>query len=228
MTNLVSLAPAVLICLAPAAVILAQAPPVDDNAQGKADPAKIEFFEKKIRPLLAANCFKCHGLEESEAGLRLDSQAAILRGGDSGPAIDLKEVGESLLLKAVRHTPDAIAPMPPDNRLKAEEVAALAAWVKMGAPWPQLKRTAPENAAQNDDVPLFSEDEKIFWSFLPVADPPAPAVKNHRWAKSDLDYFILATLEEKGLQPAPPADSGPVPRSTGLSLSIGSHRQARP
>ena len=96
MTNRDSLtkaAPIVLFCLAPAASLLAQVPPANNNAHGKADPSKIEFFEKKIRPLLAANCFKCHGPEESEAGLRLNSRAAILNGGDSGPVIDLKEVG---------------------------------------------------------------------------------------------------------------------------------------
>ncbi len=192
--SLTKAAPVVLFCLASAAALLAQAPPADDNAQGKADPAKIEFFEKKIRPLLAANCFKCHGPEESEAGLRLDSRATILRGGDSGPAIDLREVDESLLLKAARHAPDAIAAMPPEKKLKSEEVAALAAWVKMGAPWPQVKGAAPAKAARIDDAPLFSEHEKIFWSFLPVADPPVPAVKNGGWAKSNLDRLILEIL----------------------------------
>jgi len=122
--SLTKAAPIVLICLASAAALLAQALPPEESVPDKADPAKIEHFEKKIRPLLAANCFECHGPEESEAGLRLDSRAAILRGGDSGPAIDLQEVGESLLLKAVRQTTDAIAPMPPtrDSRPKKSQL----------------------------------------------------------------------------------------------------------
>ena len=185
---------------------LPQARSADVETQAKTDPAQIEFFEKKIRPLLVANCFECHAIEEPEAGLRLDSRSGILKGGDSGPAIDLKMVDESLLLKAVRNAPDAIAVMPPEGRLKKEEIAALAAWVKMGAPWPGAQAAVRPEPTKDEDSPLFTEEEKNFWSFQPVADPPVPAVTNSNWARSDLDRFVLARLEEKGLQPAPTAD----------------------
>ncbi|MFM7117777.1 MAG: c-type cytochrome domain-containing protein, partial [Planctomycetota bacterium] len=96
--------------------------------------ADLEFFEAKIRPILVARCYECHGDEEDSGGLHLTSRAEILDGGDTGPAIDLKNVDESLLVQAIRYKGDN--DMPPDSKLPAEEIELLTEWVKRGAPWP--------------------------------------------------------------------------------------------
>ena len=110
---------------------------------------QVRFFETKVRPVLANHCQRCHGPEKQSNGLRLDSAAAVRRGSDVGPVLVPGKPDESLLIKAVRHTDDMLK-MPPKERLKPDEVAALTEWVKMGAPWPEsappqarVRRTAP-------------------------------------------------------------------------------------
>ncbi|HKW03620.1 MAG TPA: c-type cytochrome domain-containing protein, partial [Vicinamibacterales bacterium] len=91
-----------------------------------------EFFESRIRPILAANCFDCHTTDK-KGGLRLDSREAILTGGESGPAIEVGKPDDSLLIQAVRQV--AGAPKMPYGRpkLKTEDIDALAEWVRAGA-----------------------------------------------------------------------------------------------
>src|SRR5262249_30258402 len=116
-------------------------------ADGKPEPAQVEFFEKKVRPLLAENCHQCHGPEKQRGGLRLDSRSALLTGGDSGPAIVPGQPEKSRLVQAVQYAGDLR--MPPKSKLSDEQTAALTAWVKMGAPWPEggtaLRPAAPES-----------------------------------------------------------------------------------
>src|SRR4051794_4191878 len=94
-----------------------------------------DFFELRIRPVLAKNCFACH-TSSSLGGLQLDSRESMLKGGNSGPAIVPGKPEQSLLIQAVSHT-HARLKMPPQGRLKEEEIAGLAAWVKAGALWPE-------------------------------------------------------------------------------------------
>ena len=97
---------------------------------------EIQFFEKKIRPLLEANCYECHGFNERKGGLQLNSRSDLLRGGDSDePAIVPGVPDKSLLIKAIRHT-DPDLQMPPKRKLEPKEISDLEAWVRMGAPWP--------------------------------------------------------------------------------------------
>ena len=97
-------------------------------------PQQVEFFEKQVRPVLAEHCWRCHGQKKQMAGLRLDSRAALLQGGDNGPVIVAGEPDRSRLVQAVRHA--GPLKMPPNNRLSERAVAGLAEWVRMGAPWP--------------------------------------------------------------------------------------------
>ena len=98
----------------------------------------IQFFEKRIRPLLEANCYECHGFNERKGGLQLNSRSDALRGGGSNePAIVPGDPDKSLLVKAIRHT-DPDLQMPPKRKLEAKEIAALEAWIRMVAPWPVL------------------------------------------------------------------------------------------
>ncbi len=174
------------------------------SAAQTTDPA--EFFEKRIRPLLVANCAKCHNPKAQVAQLDLTTAEGFAKGGESGLLINKEKPEESRLLKAISY--DDTLKMPPTSKMKAEEIAALTEWVKMGAPWPSAKTDVA--AASKPSAPKstreFTEEEKKFWAFQPLGNPAVPKVKNANWVKSPVDAFILARLEEKNLTPAPPAD----------------------
>ncbi len=99
------------------------------------------FFETRIRPLLAGSCVECHGPNKSSGGLRLDSHAALLKGGDSGAVIESGQPEASLLLRAVRHEPDSQLKMPPDQPLAPQQIADLTQWIQAGAKWPKSLTT---------------------------------------------------------------------------------------
>jgi len=165
------------------------------------DPAALKFFEDRVRPVLAARCFTCHGPDKPKGGLRLDSLTTILKGGERGPAVVPGEPNQSLLVSAIRHG-EALK-MPPKAKLPPQEIADLTAWVKLGAPWP--KTAAELRHDTKDHTPITAEDRR-FWAFQkPVAVAP-PAVGDRGWVKSPIDRFILARLEANGLRPAPPAN----------------------
>src|SRR5215831_1420160 len=102
--------------------------------QAPPSAASAEFFEAKVRPVLAANCYDCH-TDERMGGLRLDSREALLKGGKRGAAIVPGDPDASLLIRAVQQTNETLK-MPKGGRLKPEEIAALVDWVRAGAPWP--------------------------------------------------------------------------------------------
>ena len=178
------------------------------------DPALLEFFEAKVRPILVDRCFSCHGAEKQKGGLRLDSSDAMRSGGDTGPVVVATDPEHSPLIAAVRHEGDVR--MPPKGKLAPAEIAALTEWVKRGAPWPALKSVgrpeapSPGKAVENTESP--------FWAFQPAKDFPPPVVKRVDWPKSTLDAFILAKLEENGLQPSPPADKPTLLRRVTFDL----------
>jgi hypothetical protein len=162
-------------------------------AAAQTRPADAEiFFEVKVRPVLAARCFKCHGGDKVSGGLRVDSRAALLKGGDSGPAVVPGDPARSLLIKAVRHT-DADLRMPPQKKLPEAVVADLSAWVKQGAYWPASRAGTP-----------FAYEKH--WAFRPVKKvepPPDPS----GWAHHPIDRFLAAGLRAQGLRPVGPAES---------------------
>ncbi len=185
---------------------------------GKPDPAEEEFFEAKVRPVLAEHCLECHGAEKSKAGLRLDGRASMLKGGDGGPAVVPGKPERSALVEAIRY--DSEVQMPPKGKLKDAEIAALTEWVKRGAPWPSprpglassTKATADRSPAAAPGKPAASiasaalEQARSFWSFRPVGDPEPPPVRDAARTASPIDRFILARLEAAGLAPSPTAD----------------------
>jgi hypothetical protein len=162
---------------------------------------QIEFFESKVRPIFADHCYTCHSekAEKLKGGLRLDSSDAILKGGDTAPAIVPGDVEGSLLIKAVRYT-DPDLKMPPKNKkLTADQISSLEGWVKMGAPLPRSTATSKPP----DEI---AKVRARHWAFHPVKKPAVPAVKNSRWVQTPVDNFVLATLEKRNLNPAPTAD----------------------
>jgi cytochrome c553 len=171
----------------------------------------IEFFEKEVRPILVQSCQKCHGDRKQEGGLRLDSAAAILKGGDSGAVIAAGKPDESLLVEAIEYSGDI--KMPPKAKLPNEQIAALTAWVKRGAPWPAEKT----GGSKPGEFDLAARKAKQ-WVFQPVKDVPLPAVKNGGWPRSTIDRFILSRLEGLGLAPAAPADKRTLLRRVTFDL----------
>ena len=166
------------------------------------DPAASEFFETKVRPVLANNCYSCHSVSAQMGGLRLDTKATVLKGGNSGAVVIPGDAAKSRLVAAVGYR-DKVK-MPPSGKLKPDEIAALAAWVRMGAPWPEHKSTATAFSANGEYV--LTPAQRGFWSFQPVRRPALPAVKNAAWMVSPIDRFVLAKLEAHRLKPSPPAD----------------------
>ena len=158
-------------------------------------PEQLEFFENKIRPILANHCLECHSGEKGKikGGLNMDSKEDVLKGGDTGPALEAGNVKGSLMIKAVTWEDDL--QMPPKKKLSDEQIADLKKWISIGAPDP---REPSKTAAK--------VDKKAHWAFQPVSKPTPPSVKNASWGTNAIDKFILAKLEEKSMIAAPQAD----------------------
>jgi cytochrome c553 len=164
------------------------------------DAAGIELFEKRIRPLLVARCYECHGPDEQENELRLDRYAGMISGGAAGPAVVPGNVDASLLVTAVRYI-DADLQMPPDEKLNDAEIADLERWVKLGAPHPNSDSVP--STADNPDTTLAAAEH---WAFQPPVESALPVVVDAGWPQSPIDAFVLARLEAVGLAPAAAAD----------------------
>jgi mono/diheme cytochrome c family protein len=180
-------------------------------SRGEATPApsadQVRFFELKVRPLLVENCVKCHGPDKQKSGLRLDSRAAALAGGEQGAAVVPGKPDESLLVTAVRH--EDMLKMPPSKKLSAEQIADLTRWVNMGAPWPGGGVAAPASAAAPPTTRKsgleITDKDRAHWAFQPVKRPAMPNVRNPERVANPIDAFVLARLDAKGLRPNPPA-----------------------
>jgi hypothetical protein len=151
-------------------------------------------FEKQVAPLLQSRCLKCHNSTKARGNLDLTGQAALLKGGESGPAVAPGKAGASLLFAKVQ-----AGKMPPGSPLGAGEVELLRRWIDVGVPWPEGTTLKPDKA----ETGRAGLD---WWSLQPIRRPSPPAVKDQKWAHTPIDSFILAGLEAKGLSPAPAAD----------------------
>ena len=170
-------------------------------SSAQTDSQGIEFFEKKIRPVLTEHCYACHSAKtQAMAELRLDSKARLAMGGSRGPAIVPGSPETSLLIKAISYR-DPDLKMPPTGRLGAEQIEDFTTWVRMGAPDPRTDEAPPSTAPVSIDI----EEGRRFWSFQPIRDPAPPSVHRSGWPLNEVDNFILAALESKGLSPAAPA-----------------------
>src|SRR3954465_7555995 len=180
------------------------------QSQAAPDPAGIEFFEKKIRPIFVEHCYECHSADAKKVkgGLLLDTRDGTLKGGDNGPALVPGNPEKSLMIKAVRYTDEDLQMPPKKKKLPAEKIADLEAWVKMGAPDPRigkLSSIAPSSA-------------KDHWAFKPVPQPEPPRVKNTGRVKTQVDSFILAKLEANRILPNPIADKRTLIRRASFDL----------
>ncbi|MFN8555794.1 MAG: DUF1549 domain-containing protein, partial [Dehalococcoidia bacterium] len=181
-------------------MLLAAASP--GRAAGESDAAEIEFFEARVRPILANRCYKCHSAEASElqGGLRLDQRSGIVDGGESGPIVAPGNPDASRLIAAVRYA-DADLAMPPKGKLPLEEVAVLEDWVRRGAVSPA--DDGSQQAARTFDL---AQRKAAHWAWQPVRPVAPPPVRDPSWPADPLDRFILAGLDAAGLAPAPRAE----------------------
>jgi hypothetical protein len=163
-------------------------------------------FARDVQPILTAKCVQCHGAKKQESGLRLDSGAAVLRGGDSGPAVVAGKATESLLILGVTGTSDAISRMPVKGEpLPEAEVAMLRRWIDAGAKIP-----AGESAAAV---------KSTHWAFQAPVRPTVPMFRNSEFRiQNAIDAFILARLKKEGIAPSPEAEPATLIRRVYLDL----------
>ncbi len=163
------------------------------------DEAKEAFFEAKIRPVLVSKCYECHAAtsKEPKGDLLLDTREGIRRGGESGHAVVPGDVEESLILSAIKYES---LEMPPDEQLPEHVIADFENWIRMGAHDPRDDKSAPIRRE------IDFERAREFWSFQPIADPVVPSVENSQWLRSEIDAFIAARLQAKGITPVSDAD----------------------
>ena len=175
-------------------------------APGRAvTPQEAEFFEKKVRPVLAEQCYKCHGPEKQKAALRVDSRAAILKGTEDGPVIVEGKPEQSAFIKSIRHEGDSKMPEKAD-KLPDEQIANLTEWVRMGMPWPE--NGGPEKLSAQQAA------AGTHWSWQPLrVAAVVPGVA------SPLDASIRAQLAAKGLAPSPPASKRTLLRRATYDLT---------
>lgn len=198
--------------------IMAEDCGADEATAEKSDPkpfaAGVEFFEARVRPLLAKRCFECHSKKTGgeNGGLILETVEGVAIGGSRGPIISADEPSESLLLQTVRYS-DAELQMPPKGKLPDDEIAILERWVKDGAPLPEYRRT-PRPSGHTIDL----DSGRKFWAFQPLTKVPVPESTNTAWMRRPLDAFVLAGLNKHQLAPSPEADRGTLLRR--LSFDI--------
>ncbi len=187
----------------------------DMMSSGSAAPVptadQVKFFETRVRPVLANECFSCHSSSgRSKGGLALDTRAGFLHGGASGPAMVPGDIDGSAFIEAIRYD-DPFLSMPPKSKLSAEEVADLESWVRMGAPWPdagptEMIEVSRGSADEVDDHESLNRDIDLeagreFWSFRPVDRVAPPAREDDDWSRSDIDRFLMHSMAEAGVEP---------------------------
>ena len=160
-----------------------------------------DFFENNIRPILANNCYSCH-VDATAGGLKLDSRESLLKGGERGPVLVPGDPEKSLIITAVHQT--TALKMPKGGKLTPQEVADLTEWVKHGAVWPKSAPGTVFSASVKTGV--ITEKQRAFWSFQPLKVVAVPELKDSHWAKTPIDKFVLAKMQEAGIKPSVQAD----------------------
>ncbi len=199
------MSPRIVVCILVVLSLVAQVAVAVEPESSKLDPAALDFFEKKIRPVLIETCYQCHSAQAKKSGklkggLLLDTRQGSLTGGDSGPLVVPRKLDESLLIEAIRYGDDSYQ-MPPSGKLPDKVIADFEKWIAMGAPDP---RDAPSAATPRKEI-----DWKLarqHWSLQQPTQSPAPDVKQVEWIRKPADAFILAKIEAAGLAPAAFAD----------------------
>ena len=178
----------------------------DDDAKG------VEFFEKKIRPLLVEHCHDCHGPDEQKSGLRLDTWQGMQDGGDTGEPLFADDAESSLIMAVLNHELDDLE-MPPDGKLEDSKIQDVLRWLEMGTPHPDRK------SVSSPSTTTPSETSKIdHWAFLPIQRVVPPKIDEPVWSGNEIDHFIRAKQVKLGLSPVGPASRAQLIRRVTLDL----------
>ncbi|MEZ6054979.1 MAG: DUF1549 domain-containing protein, partial [Planctomycetaceae bacterium] len=177
--------------------------------QGADTTDQAHFFESQIRPLIVRRCVECHGGKKQEAGLRLDSRTGVTAGVDGEQVLVPGNPTESRLMQVLRYSNDDVQ-MPPTGRLPDAEIELLTKWIADGAYWPEDTTPQagglPTYAVREDGEIDFEQAAASHWAYQPIRKPALPHTTNDEWASTPIDRFILARLDDAGLQPSAPAD----------------------
>jgi mono/diheme cytochrome c family protein len=179
---------------------------------------QVTYYTDTVAPILKANCLKCHGNDPKKLRGEFDlrTRTSVLTGGDTGPAAVPGKPKESLLIEAINHTKDGYA-MPPNGKLKAEEIAVLTKWVQDGLAYPADKLEAATAHAPKKKE--FTEEQKKYWAYQPVKKPQVPSSKFQVPSGNPIDAFLGRKLEDKKLSPV-----GPASKATTTSPACRRHR----
>jgi hypothetical protein len=179
-------------------------------------PEHADFFERKIRPVLAGECYECHDAKKQKGGLRLDYRDGWKKGGDSGDAIVPGEPAKSLLLKSIRHEEPDLKMPAKRPKLSDAVIADFEKWIALGAPDP---RDDPPKAGAAVPWEQLLADRRTWWSLQPIRKSDPPAVKDAAWSSHPVDHFLLAEIEKRGLKPAADADPRVIIRRLTFALT---------
>lgn len=181
--------------------------------------AQLEFFETRIRPVLVETCYECHNSAKSaEGGLAVDTRAAFLKGGDNGIFVVPGRPAESRLLAILRHEVEGIKMPQGKGKLPDHVIADFEKWIAMGAIDPRDKPPTAEELAKATAWDTVLAKRKQWWSFQSIQKPVPPTVQGNNWSEHPVDRFVLLKLQEKGLQPAEPADARTLVRRLFFTL----------
>lgn len=207
---LISIVLAAVLC-GPTACSVAQEQPTS------ATPDDIAFFEARIRPVLVRHCYECHSSATADPGgsLLLDFRGGVLNGGDSGPAIDAGDPDSSLLLEALRFES---LEMPPTGQLPDHVIRDFEEWIRRGLPDPRATAPSPTEAAEAAWT-VQLEERRSWWSLQPLSVVEPPVVDDDQWSEDPVDRFVLDSLQQSDLTPAPPADAETLLRRMSLILT---------
>jgi hypothetical protein len=189
---------------------------VGASVSSAADPAAIDFFETKVRPLLSEHCYSCHGPQKQKSALRLDHISLALKGGENGPALVPGHPEKSRLIEGIGYA-NVDFQMPPKKKLPDADIAVLTKWVQDGAAWPSEPVPALVKADKSKGFDLQARRE-AHWSWKPIKATAPPKVKDAAWAVEPIDAFVQRQLEAAGIHHAPPADRAALIRRVYFDL----------
>ena len=195
---------------------------ITQSSANSPSPEQAEFFESKIRPLLANNCYACHSQKAEskgklKAGLYLDSYKGLLDGGDSGSALVPGEPDKSRIVEAVLYRNEDMA-MPPKGKLSGDNIQLITKWVQMGAPWPGSENEIAASPEKNNEAYDWKKFRNEHWAFRKIKETQPPHSDDDNWSNTPIDKFIYSELKNNGLTPNGPATSRKLIRRAYLTL----------
>ena len=203
-------------CRFPAVWVFVALVLVVEAAADSLSPEQTEFFESRIRPILAQDCYECHSVAgKQKSGLLLDHRAGWQAGGDGGPVIVPGKPEESRLLWAIRHDEETLAMPKSGAKLEEAVIADFVRWIRMGAPDPRDKPPSREQIQQDQDWEAVLQRRKSWWSFQPIVDSVPP---ESEWSSHPVDRFLEAQRRAKGLEAVGLADANVLARRLYFAL----------